>query len=90
MKLLPGGPVAPSMLLVVACGICLVYLVSLSLTRTCSGLSTAARTGDSQSFKPEAKHSFYGEAPLGGGWRETKSGGKLGVLDNADGLELYN
>lgn len=53
----------------------LVYLVSLPIMRTCSGLSTAARTGDSQSFKPKVKTSFCGEAPLGDGWREKKRGG---------------
>lgn len=46
------------------------YLVSLSIMGTCSGLSTAARTGDSQSFKPKVKNSFFVGKPrweMGGG-----------------------
>lgn len=58
----------------------LVYLVSLFVLGTCSGLPTAARTGDSQSFTPKVESSFWGEAPLGNGWRE-KNGGKPGTYD---------
>lgn len=50
------------------------YLVSLSVMGTCSGLSTAARTGDSQSFKPKVKNSFLWGSP-DGRWVE---GGKKG------------
>lgn len=55
----------------------LVYLVSLLVIGTYSGLPTAARTGDSQSFTPKVKSSFWGEAPLGDGWREKM--GKSGM-----------
>lgn len=55
----------------------LVYLVSLLVMGTYSGLPTAARTGDSQSFTPKVKSSFWGEAPLGDGWREKM--GKSGM-----------
>lgn len=79
------------MLLVVVCNVLsLVYLVSLLEMGACSGLPTAARTGDSQSFTPPVKSSFWGEAPLGDGWGE-KTGGKLActILDKAKGLGLY-
>lgn len=59
----------------------LVYLVSLPIMRTWSGLSAAARTGGPQSFKPKVKNRCCGEAPLGDGWREKKSGGKPGTLN---------
>lgn len=45
----------------------LVYLLSLLLMGACSGLLTTARTGDSQSFTPQVKSRFWGEAPLGDG-----------------------
>lgn len=45
----------------------LVYLLSLLVMGTCSGLPTTARTGDSQSFTPQVKSRFWGEAPLGDG-----------------------
>lgn len=48
----------------------LVYLVSLLVMGTCSGLPTAARSGDSQSFTPQVKSSFWGEAPMGDGCGE--------------------
>lgn len=92
VKLLTGEPVAPSMLLVVVCSVLsLVYLVSLFVMGTCSGLPTAARTGDSQSFTPQVKNSFWGEAPLGDGWGEKTVGGKLActILDKTKGLGLY-
>lgn len=57
------------------------YLVSLLVMGTCSGLPTAARTGDSQSFTPQVKNSFLGEAPLGDGWGEKMGGGKAGMYD---------
>lgn len=68
----------------------LVYLLSLVVMGTCSGLPTAARSGDSQSFTPQVKSSFWGEAPLRDGWGD-KMGGNLApmVLDKAKGLGLY-
>lgn len=68
----------------------LVYLVSLLVMGTCSGLPTAARSGDSQSFTPQVKSSFWGEAPMGFGCGE-KMGGNLArtILHKAKGLGLY-
>lgn len=69
-----GESVAPSVLPVVVHSILsLAYLVSLSVMRNCSGLSTKARIGVPKSFILKVKNSSCGEGPLGDGRREKKS-----------------